>query len=265
MNSNHKLESDVYCSSLPIQSNFISSHTKNADTIKEFRNMFLEKYLENNKIGRKSKCNFKSKAKSISSINYLNTSMQRKIINKSNDILSNYQSQDSFCNKFHTKNNSENNFINDNDNDFNLLSVSYDSTFFSTIDVFDNNLNYKNRDNNKIVRDQQTSFYKNKTGKIAFQHDYLEGDIFQIDEMNYMIKPENYTESSFSDGDFLNNNLNDFHNSKNKIGLTLLQIPASAETDSKNEDSNGSKYLNTAHQCSINPVNEWLSLELNFD
>ena len=274
MDLNQKQEEcEVFCTSLPVQSTSKSTQTNNADAIKEVRNMFLEKYLENNKIGRKSKCNFKSKSKSISNINYFNASIQRKIINKSNNNSPNSQNHDLFCNKFNIKNN----YINDNDNDnFNVFSVSYDSTFLSTVDVFDNNWNFKNSENSKTIKDQQQSkslFYKNKTEKVTFQNDYLDEDIFQIDEMKYLniIQPESYVESSFSDFDettYLNNNLNDFRNSKKIIGRNLHQIPVSSESsliNGKNEDLNDSKYANINDQCSFTSVNELISIDFNFD
>ena len=291
--------SELFSISLPNQSSFkslSSQASQNADTIKEFRSMFLEKYLENNRIGRKSKCSFKNKAKSINNLNSFNSYMQRKIINKSCDILTDSQNQDtsssSYPNYKYNLNNhfDHNRILDDNsDNNGNLFTTSFDSTFV----CHKNSWNYANTESDSQDReDQRNLYFKNKVENNIFEFD-AEENVFPVEEnlqicninnLKFILPSENNNESSsYPYSDFDEGNFHEFLFTKNKVTSNLLKIPCSTDNNlinsthddsiehlsdsifSNNNNNNNNNIPNTENQSSFISVNEWLSVDFNFN
>ena len=241
----------------------------NADIIVEFRNMFLEKYLENNKIGRKSKCHLKNKSKSNNNINCLNSYMHKKMINKSCNIpdSARFQIQDAlFCEKVDESDFDERCYIKDN----NQYSISFDSTFLSNKKNCDSSRwnrqkEIENEDESSIFTRQNSSFNNNTA--IDNFHDKI-----QINNKDYYFPDSPFisTSSSYSDLDEtisttpFNICLNDFIPTlKSKPPNGLFEIQCSSERLSK--DSNNQNDLILNNENLFVSDNEWLSVELNFD
>ncbi|CAF0938408.1 unnamed protein product [Brachionus calyciflorus] len=84
--------SSSYSSPLtPSKQLLLESTNENMDVIKEFRNLFLEKYLEKNKIGRKSKIN--SKSKNSKNVKFAASSIERHSDNSTSNEYSNTKEQ----------------------------------------------------------------------------------------------------------------------------------------------------------------------------
>jgi hypothetical protein len=189
---------------MSLDSNYFPLSTDNSDVIKEFRNLFLEKYLETNKIGltRNRKSNRNTTYRSKNKLNY--ESNDEKIVSKPKDIpFKRQNSHGSTCANYRL---SSKNRLDSDTIDNSQYGFSLDSAF-----DLNNKCNYINTEMKQDLPDRRTLSIPD-TDNEKDEYYYPSGDnhlmpifdlqICNINNMSYYMPPENSYKSGSSNSDF---------------------------------------------------------------
>lgn len=193
------------------------------DSLKEFRSMFLERYLEKNKIGRKSQSRSmsKSSSKQKPSLNKLSKSYDSKFTIKS---IEDEYDDDNICKYFDFETNQSNIIQITNSDEFTKQIIKDNKHLSSSFDLINSYNSYdtiesdlaQSLNNNKLIDENVSdclsfSFIKPLHKEEFFQQgnsfkEYLTG-LFVINFLNFYLKEEQKNETL--------NNLNFFESNSN--------------------------------------------------